>query len=256
MFILILVLVLLITGLFILFMFIKGNENNLTTNVIEFDSYPDSFDDFRVFFISDIHRRNISHKLIEKIPGTVDVIIIGGDLVESGVPLERVSQNIKTLSDIAPIYFVFGNNDYEVGKENLEKLLNESGVILLNNTAVTLDSHTGEHIILLGVEDLSEKKDRLEHALGDCSEGFKILVSHNPDIYDKISSEDQISLILSGHTHGGQIRMLGLGMYKKGRLHYLKKATMLISNGYGTTLIPLRLGAPAEAHYIQLTKTK
>lgn len=246
----------LITGLVILFMFIKGNENNLTTNVVEFESYPDSFDDLHVFFISDIHRRILSNKLIEKIPNQVDVIIIGGDLVESGVPLTRVRQNIKALSDIAPIYFVFGNNDYEVGKENLEDVLNESGVILLNNTAITFTSHKGDQIILLGVEDLSEKRDRLEHALGDSSEGFKILVSHNPDIYDKISSEDQISLILSGHTHGGQIRIFGLGMYKKGRLHYLEKATMLISNGYGTTLIPLRLGAPAEAHYIKIKGTK
>lgn len=235
----------------------KGNENNLTTHVLEFDSFPVSFNSLNLFFISDIHKRIISKKLIEQLRSDTDIIIIGGDLIESGVPLERVRQNIKLLKDIAPIapiYFVFGNNDYEVGKENLEKVLKDCGVVCLNNSAVTLTSNSGEHVILLGVEDMSKDRDRLDLALMNSSQGFKILVSHNPDIYEKISKEDQISLILSGHTHGGQIRILGLGMYKKGGLHLLKKATLLISNGYGTTLIPLRLGAPAEAHYIQLKK--
>ena len=67
-----------------------------------------------MFFISDIHRRIVSESIIEEVSGKVDVVIIGGDLLEKGVPMERVKENIKKLKKLGPILFVWGNNDYEV----------------------------------------------------------------------------------------------------------------------------------------------
>ena len=81
---------------------------------------------------------------------------------------------------------------------------------------------------------------------------FKILVCHNPEISKKMDPQYGIHLLLSGHTHGGQIRILGFGPYEKGRLKKDKDLTTLISNGYGTTGVPLRLGAKPETHFISI----
>jgi uncharacterized protein len=237
----------------VVIMLFNAKENHLSKHTLSFEHFPKGFNTLNIFFISDIHRRTISNQLLEKIPPSIDLVVIGGDLTEAGVPFNRVEHNIRILKEIAPVYFVFGNNDYEVGKEKLEQLLKKNGIITLNNSFASLTAKNGEKLILLGVEDMSEERDRLDLALKNSPEGeFKILISHNPEIYKKVLKKDGISFIMSGHTHGGQIRFLGLGLYKKGKIHFLKKATLLISNGYGTSGVPLRLGAPAEAHFIQL----
>ncbi|MGM7721886.1 metallophosphoesterase [Metabacillus sp. Hm71] len=234
-------------------MLIKAKENHLTKHILHFNEFPKSFGVFTIFFISDIHRRKISIKLLEQLPSSIDLVIIGGDLTEKGVPFQRVEQNLNILKKIAPIYFVFGNNDYEVGKDRLEQLLIKHGVTILNNSTSTISAKNGEKMVLLGVEDMSMERDRLDLALKHSPKGdFRLLISHNPEIYEQVKKSDRISLIISGHTHGGQIRLFGLGLYKKGKLHKLTNATILISNGYGTSGVPLRLGAPAEAHILQL----
>ncbi|MDP4170651.1 MAG: metallophosphoesterase, partial [Bacillota bacterium] len=181
---------------------------------------------------------------------------IGGDIIEKGVPFNRVKENVKKLKEIGPVYFVWGNNDYEVDYHELDAILLENKVKILDNTAVTFESAEGEKLSLLGVDDLSLKRDRLDLSLQDAEdESFKILASHNPKITEKILSEHQISLVLSGHTHGGQIHIFGYSPHERGKTEVLKNTMVLISNGYGTTTIPLRLGAPAQCHLITL-KTK
>lgn len=240
--------------MFLLFMFIEARKNRLTKHHIEFNTFPKSVGSLSIFFISDIHRRRISTRLLEKIPEKVDLVIIGGDLTESGVPFSRVEENIKLLRKLGPTFFVFGNNDYEVGKNELEALLLKHNITILNNSSTSFTSANGEKIALVGVEDTSKRRDKLHHALEHTSPSeFKILISHNPDIQKKVHPKDGISIILSGHTHGGQIRFLGLGLYEKGKLHYLENTALLVSNGYGTTSLPLRLGAPAEANYLVLS---
>jgi len=243
--------------LMIIVMYLKAKENRVTIHHIKFDTFPAHLDSLKIFFISDIHRRTVSDELLKKIPSQVDVVMIGGDLTESGVPFSRVEQNIRELKKLAPVYFVYGNNDYEVNQKTLETLLENNNVCILKNTYKELSSSSNGRIVVLGVEDMSGERDRLDLALNDPKKtetDFRILLSHNPDIYHKISQIDRISLVLSGHTHGGQIRFLGFGLYKKGRLHKLRNTTLLVSNGYGTTALPLRLGAPAEAHYLYLTR--
>ncbi len=94
---------------------------------------------------------------------------------------------------------------------------------------------------MLGVDDVGLKRDRLDLALADCKEdGFRILISHNPDIINKMSGKEQISLVLSGHTHGGQIRLFPSKKYLKGGVYKHSNMTLFVSNGYGTTLVPFR----------------
>jgi uncharacterized protein len=246
-------LVLLIGVSLLLYMLREAFLNKVVELDMFFSDFPDSFKKVSIFFISDIHRRSISDKVIQKVKGKADMVIIGGDLTEKGVPFDRVTENLKKLKKVGPVYFVWGNNDYEVDFHELDAILLDNGVKVLDNTSVTFESSRGEKLCLLGVDDLNQKRDRLDLALLDAEiNSFKILVSHYPRITEKILPEHNIRLVLSGHTHGGQIHIFGYSPYEKGKIKKLKNTTLLISNGYGTTAIPLRLGAPAECHLITL----
>ena len=81
----------------------------------------------KIFFISDIHRRKVSEKSYEQIQGKVDIVIIGGDLTERE-SLERVKDNIIELKKLGPVFFVWGNNDYEVEVPLLDAMILNQGV--------------------------------------------------------------------------------------------------------------------------------
>lgn len=246
-----------IIGSVILFvhMWLQARENNLRNLTLSFDQLPVSLHGFSIFFITDIHRRIIDGQMIEKVKGRADIVIIGGDLTESGVPLKQTKENLQRLNELGPIYFIWGNNDYEIPPGDLMDLFSKYNVTVLENHHVVLRSEQGEQIFVIGIGETSFGYDRLELALkGIPKETFKIVVCHNPEIVSKISERHNISLILCGHTHGGQIRPFGLGLYPKGKLYHLSKGDLLISNGYGTTKLPLRLGANPETHLICLNR--
>ncbi|WHX39140.1 metallophosphoesterase family protein [Mesobacillus sp. AQ2] len=244
---------LLFGGFLLLYMYRQAFEDRVLKQEIRLKDFPASFGTVRIFFISDIHKRIISDSIINEVKGKPDLVIIGGDLAEKGVSLERISANLEKLKTVGPVFFVWGNNDYEFNSHELDSLLYHSGVKVLDNTAVKFESEAGDILYLLGIDDFGLGKSRLDLAVRDAEEeGFRILVSHNPAIANSLKSEDEISLLLSGHTHGGQIRIFGFGPYELGGIKKKNGTTVLTSNGYGTTGVPFRLGAKAETHLITL----
>lgn len=243
---------------FLLYMFREAHLNQMVIHHLSFPDLPSSFDGWTVFFISDVHRRVVSEKIIEKAAGKADIVIIGGDLAEKGVSLDRVRENLKRLKKIAPIYFVYGNNDYEVNPAEFKALLQEMEVTLLDNCTYTFQSNHCEKLALMGIHYLPSLKSNVKEALLDPNarnSSFRILVSHDPVVIHSIPSEEKIQLVLSGHTHGGQIRIFGYGPYEKGGIKRYGRTILLTSNGYGTTALPLRLGAKPQSHLIYLEKT-
>lgn len=238
----------------IVHMWFRAHANTVCEMKLPLDRLPPGFDGVIIFFITDIHRRIVSEEIIAQARGA-DMVIIGGDLTEKGVPFRRVERNIERLKQIGPVYFVWGNNDYETNYRRLDTLLREKGVTILDNTAVRLEAN-GDRVALLGVDDYGLERDRLDLALKDSPQGYRILVSHNPAIAETMTDGTGIRLLLSGHTHGGQIRLFGWGPREKGGIKHRNDLTVFISNGYGTTMLPLRLGAPAETHLITLKKGK
>lgn len=246
-------LILVLGVILLMFMFHEAFSNKVVKHELSFPDFPESFGKVTVFFISDIHRRSISDSVIQEVKEKADLVVIGGDLTEKGVTFEKVKANIKKLLQIGPVYFVWGNNDYEVDFRKLDALFLDVGVKVLDNTAVTFESTLGDKLCLLGVDDYGQQRDRLDLALLDAADiSFKILVSHFPNITEKIQPEHNIRLVLSGHTHGGQIHILGYSPHKRGGIDKFANTVLLISNGYGTTALPLRLGAPAQSHLITI----
>ncbi|MDQ0219018.1 metallophosphoesterase [Peribacillus cavernae] len=230
--------------------------NKVVEKDLFFDDFPETFRTISVFFISDIHRRLVTEKLLDEVRGKADIVIIGGDITEKGVPMERIEKNIVKLKGVGPLYFVWGNNDYEADYHMLDAILLKHGVKILDNTLVVIESDQGEKIELIGIDDISMERDRLDLALSESDRAvFKILVSHNPLVSGQIKDENNISLVLSGHTHGGQIRFFGFGPYELGGMKKQGSTLLLTSNGYGTSTLPLRLGAEPETHLLHLKKS-
>lgn len=248
---------LLLMIILILYMWKLAVGNNVIEHHLTFEEFPESFGDVKIFFISDLHKRKISPSIINRVKGKTDIVVIGGDITEKGVPINQVEENVKRLKELGPVYFVWGNNDYETDYHELDAALLSLGVKILDNTAVLFDSPTGDKISLLGVDYIEWGRADLDLALSDSEKNsFKILVSHCPRIMNRVKEEHRISLVLSGHTHGGQIRFFGLGRYKIGGLAVKGNTLLLTSNGYGTSLVPLRLGAKSETHLIHLSHRK
>ncbi|MQR95749.1 metallophosphoesterase [Fictibacillus phosphorivorans] len=236
----------------LLYMYIEAHRNRVIYDSIRISKLPKSFENYKIFFISDVHKRIVSEKIIKK-SGEADLVVIGGDLVEKGVSMKKVEDNIKRLSTMGPVFFVWGNNDYDVDTKQLSSTIENEGATILDNTTFSI-KRNDEIIDLVGVNDTSLGFASLEDALKESRSSCRILISHNPDISKRISKQDNIQLVLTGHTHGGQIRIGPLGIAKRGGWYDELTHTLLVSNGYGATHLPLRLGAPSQTHLITLVR--
>ncbi|MCE7791039.1 metallophosphoesterase [Salipaludibacillus sp. CUR1] len=206
----------------------------------------------KLLFITDLHKRLIKEDMFSKLP-PVDFVIIGGDAVEKGVPEEIISQNLSFLSSLGTAFFVWGNNDYEFGEKKLKQLLDKYNIHQLNNSSYYID-HPGAKWTLAGVEDLGTLHADINQALQDANEPV-ILVSHNPETANLLfNSNRKVEAVLSGHTHGGQIRLGPLAAGEKGGWKVKNNIPVFISNGFGTTGIPFRLGAKPQIHLFTLKK--
>ncbi|WP_166805791.1 metallophosphoesterase [Jeotgalibacillus sp. R-1-5s-1] len=231
----------------------KAFENNLIHHDIQLKDMPLERP-VRVLFISDLHRRKIPLRWAQSLP-EADIVFIGGDMTEKGVPWSFVEHNARILSQLAPCYFVYGNNDEEVDKTRLTNILEAYGITVLENKAVLYRNAYSEGIWIAGIGDITYRKDNVDATLRPTEGGPVILLSHDPRVVNKLnpSVHGPVNLILSGHTHGGQVRIFGKGPYEKGGLFPIQSGHHLISNGYGTSFLPIRLGADPEVHFISIT---
>lgn len=205
----------------------------------------------KIFFISDIHKRIIDEKLLRKIDSDIDLVIIGGDLAEKNVPLSRISNNIKMLSKIGQVFYVWGNNDREVGENQIRHMIRQYHGVILDNRSVSIAGRPNWGIC--GTDDPSSCQDNVEKALENINRfQHVIFVSHQPVVWQEVEQYAKPTLMLAGHTHGGQIRIGKLGISPKGFYRVSGERAKLISNGFGTTSIPLRLGAKPQCHIITI----
>lgn len=239
----------------IIHMWREAFQNRIISITLEYDDFPDPVDEVKIFFISDIHRRLVDRSIVESVKGKADLVIIGGDLAEKGVPFSQIRENLRRLRQIGPVYFIWGNNDYELGREELRKLFLEEGIAILENDHVLLPTKSGKAIALIGIGEIAFEDADLHGALaGVGREMFKIVCCHNPKVLDMMDGEENVHLTLCGHTHGGQINLFGIAPYPLGGYFRLEQTDVLITNGYGTTWLPLRFRARAETHLITIKK--
>ncbi len=207
----------------------------------------------RILHLSDLHMGSPGWResRVRDLAGRCqpDLIAFTGDLVSRAQHVPEACGWLGNLSSLAPVYAVPGNYAYRVGGERYLSELSRAGVVLLRNRAVQVRLD-GAQFWLLGVDDPSSTRSRLEDAVAQIQgTGPRILLAHFPTIVEQASYYG-IELVLAGHTHGGQIRVPGIGAvfpfrtpllkrYQMG-LYKLGDTTMYVTSGVGTTVIPAR----------------
>lgn len=240
-----------IIGLLLIFYMMKRAFEN---HVLQHDIHLQGENELvSLFFISDIHNRKINDRMIQKIDKTINAVIIGGDFADKRTSKHTIYHNIYLLQSLAPVYFVWGNNDREIGEKELRSIFKETGVTIVENDAILL-INSNNRCWLSAVDDQSSKNVRIHDALQKCrANDAVVFISHNPEVFSSLKNVPfHVNLMLAGHYHGGQIRFGKYGYYPLGSFSTVDGVPTLISNGYGTTLVPFRLGAKPECHIIDL----
>lgn len=241
----------------------------IKTTVFTDSDVPQNFQNFKVVFVSDIHSGPfVSQK---KIAGFVerinaqnpDIIILGGDFIEDEPEyITPCFEELKKLKAKMGIYAVIGNHDALKSYNKTYKAIEGSGIMPLENDAEWININE-QKIKLGGVTWNGIEDPDIKPTIGDVSDNdLVIIASHIPDFAEKIQT-DKIDLMLSGHTHGGQVTLLGLyapyipsdyGQKYRTGLVRTDKTTVLVSNGLGTSFLPIRLFARPQINVVILKR--
>ena len=222
-------------------------------------------EELNIVQISDVHigkslGKDFFDMIVKKINTLdADLVVIVGDLVD--LPADEIGDKLDSLKDIKSrygVYFVSGNHEYFHGVEAICEYLQSLHVKVLNNENSVIDGK----INLVGISDLMGRrlgvlKPDLKKALLHVKPDLPtILLAHQPKITKELKNE-KIDLILSGHTHGGQIFPFGLLVlldqpYLSGLYQHSKKTQIYVSTGAGYWGPPVRILAPSEIVHIKL----
>ncbi len=186
----------------------------VTERTIGMPELPDSLDGLTICHLSDLHVgdfRRIEKALVRKLSGReVDLCVITGDLVSCPQGMKHVGRILSHLKSHHGFYAVFGNSEHESwtpGVPIAEELEAEGIRVLINQgRRVTIN---GSEVLIGGVDDPYLGRAEPDRALAG-SAPLTILLAHSPDIVRDLGDE-MPDLILSGHTHGGQICLPFLG---------------------------------------------
>lgn len=243
---------------------IEPNWIEISCHEIPLPHLPRAFDGFKIAQISDIHLENGGME--DEFPAICDlvsaqkpdVVVITGDFLStfSRALQKPLTAGLQRLKAPDGIWCVMGNHDViggELRRQIIHKSLGESGGRELFN-AVHVFERDGARLHLAGVDDLWLGRPDVDKVAAQIPDGeAAILLGHEPDYAAQISQLGKFGLMLSGHSHGGQIVIPGFkmrlpdyatrfprGLYQSGALaHYTNR-------GLGTVGIPMRFGSRPE----------
>lgn len=256
---------------------ILGVGVKVTPYTIKNKKIPEAFSGFRIVHLSDLHcepKKGIVTKVAELFP---DIIVMTGDMTDDKKPYGAFIKFLEALLKIAPCYIVSGNHD--VKRTDYRKLVEECrnlGAIFLEDESreITMGD---EKIIISGIEDPAARCDSIIEKNLTASlkrlnreEGYEILLFHRANKLDLLKNEG-FDLILSGHMHGGQMRIPGVGgvlgplssfatkersVFPKysGGYYRVGESDVIVNCGIGNPVPLPRFGNPTEICYITLKR--
>lgn len=209
-----------------------NNHIAISKHNIRSSKIPKSFNGFKILQLSDLHSKCFgkgNHKLLEVIDKEKpNIIVMTGDMINSSEREFTIFLDLARSLANYNVYFVEGNNETKLPKAKkleLIKGMEDAGIEILDNSRVKL-TREGKSINLYGVwcdlcyykeikgtynKDTYFEKNDLEKHLGSCNlEEYNILLAHNP-FYFESYAQWGADLTLSGHVHGGIIRIPGVG---------------------------------------------
>jgi len=235
---------------------------------------PPAFHGFRIVQISDIHFEAYTepfflNRIIREVNAlSADLVLITGDFITHGPPRSTPEKAIyviaETLKDLTCPQRIgcMGNHDSVVGAEFVAGILRDHGTPILINQYLPIERN-GDRIWIGGVEDPASSRPNLSLAMPRNPDGPVILMAHAPDYADNVVRHPdghKVDLILSGHSHGGQIRLPVLGplvlppmgrKYVEGYFQF-GPLQLYVNRGLGAVGVPFRFNCPPEITTITL----
>jgi hypothetical protein len=244
----------------------SGDRFAVNNERIWLDALPEAFNGLRIVQISDIHHGLFLPEqwLAEAVQQTnrlrADIVVLTGDFVTySRANIEPAAEILSRLRARYGVLAVLGNHDFRVGADAVTSALKRKHIEVLRNQHVTIQ-FGGSSLYVAGVDDYGYGADVRRAVRGIPRDSATVLLAHNPRIIH-LASRHGVSLVLSGHTHGGQVNLPLLGtVYGRSpeRLRYkigwdrLGPTQIYVSRGIGTIVLPWRLRCPAEITHLEL----
>jgi predicted MPP superfamily phosphohydrolase len=220
------------------------------------------FDDYRIVNISDIHLGQwLTPKHLEGVVDMVnqqepDMVAITGDFVS--YILDDVAEDLESsLKELKPNELsvaILGNHDHWLGADKIRKILSDCDIMDVSNDVLTIKREEAQ-LHIAGVDSVMLNKHRLDLVMEKLpDEGPAILLAHEPDFADISSTTGRFSLQISGHSHGGQFVIPGLGTIIRGP-HFIKyphgkyqvnDMVQYTSRGLGTNVFWFRINCDPE----------
>lgn len=238
----------------------------VTEHQIDLHDLPESFRGLRIVQLTDIHHGiyfpeaalRLAVELTNKLEP--DIVALTGDFVtRSRNYIQPAAEVLGGIRAREGVFAVLGNHDFRVGADEIAAELAHNEIDVLRNRHVTL-RRRGQRVCLAGIDDFLYRADLPRAMRGIPEDAPTILLSHNPSIIGQ-AAELGIDLVLSGHTHGGQVRLPLIGCvygrsdekmrFKKGR-DSLDGTQIYVSRGLGMVVLPVRYGCPSEIPYFIL----
>ena len=259
--------------------FAQSNHLNLVEIEVSLARLPEVFDGFRLVQLSDFHyEEHFSAIPIRKSVAIIndlhpDLIALTGDFVTVPV-LERPSSLRAAAATAEPCatvlrdlqaakYAILGNHDAATSADRIVGALQQANIPVLRNQSVPIERGR-DRIWLAGIDDLLRGMPDMSATLANIPEQeMTILLAHEPDFADD-AALSLVDLQLSGHSHGGQIWIPGIGApwlppmarrYPRG-LYQVGNLTLYTNIGIGTIRAPIRINCPPEITLITLRKRK
>ncbi len=255
---------------------VEPNIPRVVRKEIPLKRWPSRLDGFTIALLSDFHYDPVfSEHPIRSSIGTVnalhpDLIALTGDFVtapefgelsEGAAAAEPCADLLGQLKAPYGSWAVLGNHDLASDPKRVGKALVEKGIPVLTNRAVPIESDGGR-FWLSGVDDIMDGNPDLDSALrGIPPTEATILLAHEPDYADHVAGYP-VDLQLSGHTHGGQVRIpfiRPLFMPEFGQkyilgVYQIRNLTLYTTAGIGTVRLPVRFNCPPEITLLTLRR--
>jgi hypothetical protein len=258
----------LLMGLFAVF--VRARAFRVRRLDVLVDDLPARLDGYRVAQLSDLHVGGllpveVARRWIEATNAAgVDLVALTGDYVTTGTTFHEVTARL--LGELRArdgVYAVLGNHDNFGGCEPLSSTLTEVGVVLLKNERA-LVRRDGEPLFeIAGVDDVYTGRADVERTFAGCDGALPVLtLAHDPKSFPAIAARGSF-LVLSGHTHWGQIGVplaarrtnLARPFFRfAADLHRIERSQLYVHPGLGTTGPPIRFGVPPEIAILTLRR--
>ncbi|HEV2883324.1 MAG TPA: metallophosphoesterase [Pyrinomonadaceae bacterium] len=226
---------------------------------------PPALDGFRVVQLSDIHHSPFtSREQIERAVATAnslqpDIVALTGDYISKerqyAAPCAELLGKLRARHGV---YAVLGNHDHWTDAALITDLFRAEGITMLVNQGMRFE-YKDAAFWLAGVDDSMVGLEDLSLALAGSRENeLKLLLAHNPIVLRR-AARAGVDLVLSGHTHGGQVNLRSdRNASARPRRRTLKglarqgETQIYVSRGLGTVVLPVRFGCPPEVSLLEL----